>query len=149
MEFTRNILVPYLSRPIRPKLLCNVSHQPQLRKHLLLRHALGTNSHAGKAALRANADVLHDLLDAALLTVCNDPCGFQDAPLDLLRILEGRVLGGHNAEDDVLALGQEAQGLEAAGPLIVVLEEEGVVVEDLEETLGNLFIRSLAEMKRL
>ncbi|KAK1251693.1 hypothetical protein MKX07_007172 [Trichoderma sp. CBMAI-0711] len=90
---------------MKPKLLCNVPHQPQLRKHLLLRHALGTNSHAGKTALRADANVLHDLLDAALLTVRNNLCSFQDAPLDLLRILESRVLGRHNAEDDVLALG--------------------------------------------
>lgn len=109
-----------LSWAIWPQLLCNILNQPQLSKHLVLRHALRTNSHAGKAALRADADILHDLLDASLLAVCNDLGGFQDSLLDLLGIFELGIFGSDYSENDVFALGEEAQRLEAAGPGVVV-----------------------------
>lgn len=51
-----------------------------------------------------------------------------DAVADELGGLELGLLGGDDAEDDVLALGEVAEGLEAAGAGVVVLEEEGVVV---------------------
>lgn len=132
--------VALISWPIWPQLLCNILNQPQLRKHLLLRHTLCANSHAGKAALRADADVLHDLLDAALLTVCNNLCCFQHPPLDLLGIFELGVFGCDYTKNDVFALGEEAQRLEAAGPGVVVFEKEGIVIEDGEEPFGNLLV---------
>jgi hypothetical protein len=112
--------VALLSWAIWPQLLCNILDQAQLSKHLLLRHALCANSYAGKAALRADADVLHDLLDATLLTICNDLGGFQDSLLDLLGIFELGIFGCDYTENDVLALGKETQRLEAAGPGVVV-----------------------------
>lgn len=112
--------IALLSWAIWPQLLRNILNQPQLSKHLLLRHALRTNSHAGKAALRADADVLHDLLDATLLTIRNDLGGFQDSLLDLLGIFELGIFGCDYTENDVFALGEEAQRLEAAGPGVVV-----------------------------
>lgn len=132
--------VALLSWAIWPQLLRNILNQPQLCKHLLLRHAFCANGHAGKAALRADADVLHDLLDAALLTVCNNLCGFQHPPLDLLGIFELGVFGCNYTENDVFALGEEAQRLEAAGPGVVVFEKEGIVIEDGKEAFGNLLV---------
>ena len=81
----------------------------------------------GEAALAGQAqlvqgDVLRGLVDAALEVVG----GFQV-----------RALGGDQAEDDLLALRDEAEGLEAAGALVVVLQEEPVHVELREQGLGH------------
>ena len=62
------------------------------------------------------------------LALGDDGGGLADAGPDELRVLELGLLGGDDAEDDVLALGEVAEGLEAAGAGVVVLEEEGVVV---------------------
>src|SRR4051794_25704030 len=46
-----------------------------------------------------------------------------DAALEVVRALEGPRLGGDQAElDDLVTLGEEPQGLEASGALVVVLE---------------------------
>ena len=52
-----------------------------------------------------------------------------DAALDVVLLLQRAALGGDEAEHhDLVALGQEAQRLEAAGALGVVFEEIAVVV---------------------
>ena len=57
-------------------------------------------------------------------------------------------LGGDQAEHDLLALGHEAQRLEAAGPLVVVLEEEAVDVELREQHLGHEVVAALGRPRR-
>lgn len=111
-----------------PQLVGNVLDEPELGEHLLLRHALGADGHAGEAALGADADALHGLGLGDALALGDDGGGLLDAVADELGGLELGLLGGDNAEDDVLALGEMAEGLEAAGAGVVVLEEEGVVV---------------------
>ena len=130
----------------RPDLLGNVVDKLELVKHLGLGHALSANSDTSEAALGADANVLESLLKAAALAVGDDLGGVEDSVLDDLGVLELGLLGGDDAEDDVLVLGEEAEGLEAAGAGVVVLEEEGVVVEGGEELLGDLFVGTLAEV---
>lgn len=133
----------------RPDLLGNVVDKLELVKHLGLGHTLSANSDTSEAALGADADVLESLLKAAALAVGDDFGGVEDSVLDDLGVLELGLLGGDDAEDDVLVLGEEAEGLEAAGAGVVVLEEEGVVVEGGEELLGDLFVGALAEVHGL
>ena len=63
-------------------------------------------------------------------------------------VLELAGLGGDQAEHDLLALGDEPQRLEAAGPLVVVLEEEAVHVELREEHLGHEVVATLGRPRR-
>lgn len=135
-------------RCFRPQFPGNITNQPELVKHLLLRHAIRADGDTGKPALRADANVGHGLGDAPALSAGDDPRGLAHAALDRLGVLEPRVLGGHDAQHDVLAPGQEAERLEPPGARVVVLEEEGVVVEGGEELLGDFFVRPLAEVHR-
>ena len=57
--------------------------------------------------------------------------------------LELAALRRHEAEHDDLPLRHEAQRLEAAGALVVVLEEEAVDVELVEERLGDEVVAAL------
>jgi hypothetical protein len=68
------------------------------------------------------------LLDAAYKVVL----GFQVA-----------ALGRDEAEDDHLALGNEAQGLEGAGAGVVVLQKEAVHVELVKEDLRYEVVAAL------
>lgn len=99
--------------------------------------------------MRADTNVLHNLFDAALLTVCNNLCGFQNSPLNLLGVFKLGIFSCDYTKDDVFALGKEAQRLEAAGPGVVIFEKECIVVEGGKEAFGDLLIRTFTEMKRL
>ncbi|KAI6775885.1 hypothetical protein HG530_002643 [Fusarium avenaceum] len=80
-----------------PDLLSNVVHELELSKHLILSHTLSTNSDTGEATLRADADILESLLEAATLTISDDLCGVEDTVLDDLGILELGLLGGDDS----------------------------------------------------
>lgn len=137
---------PSTSAPIRPQLLCNITHQLQLGKHLLFRHPLSTNRYTRKPTLRAHPNILHGLLHTAALPVGDDLRRFPDSALDSLGVFQLWILCSHHAEDDVLVGWEEAQWFEAAGSRVVVFEEEGVVVETLEEALGNLLVGAFAKV---
>jgi hypothetical protein len=124
----------------RPDLLSDIVDKLELGKHLVLSHTLSTNSDTSEAALRADANLLKSLLQTATLTISDDLGSVEHAVLDDLSILKLGFLGGDDSEDDVLVLREEAKGLETAGTRVVVLEEEGVVVEDGEELLGDLLV---------
>ena len=86
--------------------------------------ALGDGREAALGAQREVVDV-HEL--RSLLDTSHDIVG-------VLHVVE---LRGDKAEDDGLALRNEAQRLKAAGALAVVLEEQDVVVELGEHPLGD------------
>src|SRR5262249_25666764 len=78
---------------------------------------------AGKPALRAQEELFER----------DELGGFIDPAFERVARLERRILAGEEAEDDALAVRDEAQGLEAAGARRVVFEEEDVRVEFLEQ----------------
>ncbi|KAI6753420.1 hypothetical protein HG531_005589 [Fusarium graminearum] len=123
-----------------PDLLSDIVDKLELGKHLLLGHTISTDSDTSEAALGADADRLESLLKAAALAVGDDLGSVKDSVLDDLGVLQLGLLGGDDTEDDVLVLGEETEGLETAGAGVVVLEEEGVVVERREELFGDLFV---------
>src|SRR5580704_567555 len=111
---------------IAPDLLGGLDDEAELG-HLLVvgqRVALGGR---GEAALAGQAD----LVQRHVLG------GFVDAALEVVLGLQLRALGGDQAEDDHLAGRDEAQRLEAAGALVVVLQEEAVHVQLGEQGLGH------------
>src|SRR6266705_912024 len=87
----------------------------------------------GEPALRREAELLQRHEFARLL----------DAPLQLVLGLELAALGGDQAEHDQLALGDEAQRLEAAGAGVVVFEEEPVDRQLVEQRLGDEVVAAL------
>jgi hypothetical protein len=134
---------------VGPELVSDLLDKVELGKHLVLGHGLGTDTSAGETALRADTDALHGLLTADALTLGDDVGGLEDLLLHLLGILEVGDLCADDTENDVLVLGEEAEGLEATAARVIVLEVEGVVVEGLEESLGDLLVRALGEVHRL
>src|SRR5713226_4480503 len=85
----------------------------------------------GKAALRAERELFERREFRRLV----------DAALDRVLALQRAALRGDDPDHDVLvALGQEAQRLEAAGPLAVVFEEVAVVVALREHPFGNRLV---------
>ena len=66
--------------------------------------------------------------------------GLVDAPLERVLRLHLAELGGHQAEDHDLALGQVAQRPEVARAVVVVLEEVGVEVHLGEQRLGHRLV---------
>ena len=61
-----------------------------------------------------------------------------------LGVLELGVLGGHEAQDDLLARRHAGQGSEAAGALVVELQEEGVHVLAGQKGVGHAVVAALA-----
>src|SRR5690606_30465105 len=90
---------------------------------------------AREAALRGEAQLLERDVSRRLV----------DAPLDLVLVLERSALRRDEAEHDLLAFRHEPQRLEAAGPLVVVLEEETVDIELVEEHVGDRLVPALGE----
>src|SRR5665213_525798 len=86
-----------------------------------------------KPALRRKAK----LIERHVLT------GFFDTSLEPVLRLEETPLGGDEPENDHLALGHEAQWLEASGTLVIVFEEEPVDVQLTEEGLGHEVVAAL------
>jgi hypothetical protein len=134
---------------VGPELVCDLLDKVELGEHLVLGHGLGTNTSAGETALGADTNALHGLLTADALTLGNDVGGLEDLLLHLFGILKVGDLGADDTENDILVLGEEAEGLEATAAGVIVLEVEGVVVEGLEESLGDLLVRALGEVHRL
>src|SRR5690606_15082734 len=54
-------------------------------------------------------------------------------------------LGRDSSDHNVLVLGQKLERLEAAGPLSVIFQVEGVDIELLEELLGDHVVASFGE----
>src|SRR5438309_1304227 len=63
-----------------------------------------------------------------------------DATLDVVLLLHDRTLRRDEAEHRHLALWQEAQGLEAAGPLAVVFEEVAGHIDLVEQEIRDRLV---------
>src|SRR5215469_1375169 len=74
---------------------------------------------------------------------------FFDAALDIVLLLERAALGGDEAKyDDLVALGQETQRLEAAGALGVVFEKIAVVVDLAQQRLRHRLVAAFRNPRR-
>src|SRR5580700_6943296 len=107
--------VAELVASVAPDLLGGLDDEAELG-HLLVvgqRVALGGR---GEAALAGQADLVQRHVLGR----------FVDAAFEIVLGLQLGTLGGDQAEDDHLAGRDEAQWLEAAGALVVVLQEEAV-----------------------
>ena len=72
-----------------------------------------------------------------------------DPALEHVLVLELGALGRDEPEDHLLALGHETQRLEAAGALVVELEEVAVDVQVAEQRLGDEVVAALGGPHRL
>src|SRR5215467_4801503 len=89
------------------------------------------------AACSSSPDLVGEFDDHAQFR----PFRFLDAALDIVLLLECAALGGDEAEhDDLVALGQEAQRLEAAGALGIVFEKITVVVDLAQQRLRHRLV---------
>src|SRR4051794_25640163 len=85
----------------------------------------------GKTALRGECELLQ----------WGELGGFLETALDRILVLEFTELRGDDADhDDLVALGQEAQRLEATGTVAVLFEEIAVVIGASEHGLGNRLV---------
>lgn len=132
---TKNLLAEIVT----PDLLGNLDLEADLGPLLLLAELVALHG-AGEAALVAEAE----LVEAAGAELG----GLVEAADDVGLVVEGGLLGGHDAEDDDLVVGQVAQGGEVARAGVVVLEEVDVDVELLEEDLGDGLVAALGEPLR-
>src|SRR5712691_13458351 len=109
---------PYFSREYvasSPHLIRDLHDPRELRPLLVLAEDIAFLSR-GEAALRREAELVERDEFRRLV----------DAALEGVFALEQSLLGGHEAEHHHLALGHEAQRLEAAGAVAVVFHEIGV-----------------------
>src|SRR5262247_2759743 len=114
------------ARPSPPDLTRDLERQAELAL-LVVDGDLVTVVGARKAALGAQAEILErDVLR-----------GRFDAALEIVLRLERGHLRADQPEHHLLALRHETQGLEAAGAIGVVLQEERVHVEPGEDRLGD------------
>src|SRR2546426_1638574 len=112
-----------------PDFARRLDHSPELR--FLLREAQSAAARvAREAALRRERQVLQRKVQGGLV----------DAPPEEILRLQDRRLGRDQAQYHLLVPRHEAQRLEAAGALGVVLEEEGVGFERAESTLGDALV---------
>src|SRR5262249_37621511 len=105
-------------RGLAPDLVRDLDDKAELRPLLLLGEVVPLGRR-GEAALGREAELVEVDISRGLL----------DPPHDLLPRLELAVLGGDEAEHHLLPLRDEAQRLEAAGPLVVPFHEEAVDLE--------------------
>jgi len=77
------------------------------------------------------------LAGQAQLVQRHEPGRLVHPALEVILRLQLRPLGGDQAEDDQLARGHEPQRREAAGALVVVLQEEPVHVQPGKQRLGH------------
>src|SRR5690348_9665401 len=114
------------SRALAPDLVGGLDDQAELGYLLVVgqRVALGGG---GEAALPGQAELVQG----------DELGGLVDTALEVVLGLQLGALGGDQAEDDHLALGNEAERLEATGPFVVVLEEEPVHGQLGEQRLGH------------
>lgn len=111
----------HLSRLPRPNLIRDRPDKLQLLPHILVPQRV-TFCMASEATLRRNGQPLQRLLPTLLAAFSDVVGGFVDAVDHLLLVLELGKFGGHDADDDVLVVGEVLEGLEAAGARGVVFE---------------------------
>ena len=140
---TQNLPIYSHLLPVWPDLVGDILNKLELLEHNVLVHALSSDTDTGETALWANTDLLESLLSRSALTLGDDVGGLEDLVLHLGWVFHLWNLGADNTENDVLLLWQEAERLEATRAWVVVLEVEGVVVESLEEALGNGLVGAL------
>src|SRR4051794_19663942 len=120
---------------LRPHLVGELDDLAHLGPLLVLREDVAFLG-AGEAALRAERELL-------------DRCEFRrlvDAALDVLDLLQRAGFRRDEAEhDDLIALGQEAERLEAAGARRVVFEEIAVVFHVAQQPLGDRLVAALGD----
>src|SRR3954465_2160018 len=102
--------------------ITNAAAPAQFRPLLVLGQGIALLGR-GKAALAGDTELIEGRIFRRLV----------DAALELVLAFEPAALGGHDAEHHGLALGQHAQGLEAAGALVVILHEVAVHVDLVEQ----------------
>ena len=116
--------------PLPPHLMRDLDDLAELRPLRLLGEDVALLG-GGEAALRGEAELVERREFGRLV----------DAALDVVFPLERPGLRGDQAEDDAfVALGQEAERLEAAGALGVVFEEIAVDGEPAEQRLGHRLV---------
>src|SRR2546423_1481654 len=79
--------------------------------------------------------------------VAPDGSAILDAPLQVVGLFDGPQLRADEPEHDRLALGNEAQRLEGPVPLLVILQEKAMMVELVEEPLGDCVVVALARLR--
>src|SRR6185312_8098494 len=122
---------------LAPHFFGDLDHPAELRPLLVLGQRIALLGR-GKAALAGDAELIEGCILRRLV----------DAALELVLAFELAALGGHDAEHHGLALGQHAQGLEAAGALIVVLHEVAVHVDLVEQDFLHRLIAAGAHEGR-
>ena len=122
---------------LSPRPRGGLDDQPQLGDLLVERERVALDR-GGEAALRGQAELVERHVLRRLV----------DAALELVLVLERAALGGDQAEHDLLARRHEPQRLEAAGALVVVLQEEAVHVELGEQRLGDEVVAALGRPRR-
>src|SRR5919108_2039498 len=121
----RSLALKLLSSP--PHFAGDVGDHPQFRPLLVLGEDIAFLG-GGKAALRRETELLERSKFAR----------FVDAAFYIVLLLERAALGGDEAEHhDLVAFRQEAQRLEAAGALGVVLKEVTVIVDFAQQRLRH------------
>jgi hypothetical protein len=123
---------------LAPDLLRGLDDEAQLGDLLVLGEGVALDGR-GEAALRRQAQLLERDVAGGLV----------DAALEVVLALEDRRLRRDEPEDDLLARRHEAERLEAAGALVVVLEEEAIDLEPAEEGLGDEVVAALRRPGRL
>src|SRR3954471_11965555 len=119
-------------RSLAPDVGGHLDDQPELG-HLLLVAEVVALGRRGEAALRGQAELLERHVLARLV----------DAALERVRTLQLPALRRDQPEHDLLARWDEAERFEAAGALVVVLEEEAVDIQLGEQRLRDEVVPAL------
>src|SRR3954468_19876982 len=117
---------------VSPYLARGLDHQAELGDFPRDIHGVAADA-AGETALRAQCE----LLQRRMLRCFVDPA------LELVLGFELAALGGDQAEDRDLALGEKTQRLETAGARAVVFEKVAVDVDLVEDQLGDRLVAAL------
>src|SRR5262249_14191473 len=132
------VIIALLWSASSPHLIRQLHDPPQLRPLLVLGQDIAFLAR-GEAALRGEAELVE--IDEFRRLV--------DAALKRVLLLERAAFGGDEAEHHHLALGHEAQRLEAAGAVAVVFHEVGVDVDLVEQDFGHRLVAAAGHEARL
>src|SRR6478672_11519417 len=117
-----------------PYLVRGLDHQAELGDFPRDIHGVAADA-AGETALRTQ----RELLQRRMLR------RFVDPALELVLGFELAALGGDQAEDRDLALGEKAQRLEPAGARAVVFEKVAVDIDLVEDQFGDRLVAALRD----
>src|SRR5262249_61659358 len=126
---------PYSPLPVTgggklsPHLIRDLHDEPQLRPLFVVGENIAFFGR-GEAALRRQAKLIE----------VDEFGGLIYAAFDVVLAFKGAALARYEAEHDGLALGHEAQRLEAAGALGIVFHEIAVHVDRVEQELGDRLV---------